>query len=514
MLLPALVLLHVCLHYVAALDLEVQVYYPAKGIRTLPSGAVFSLVLCHVEGCPSTGAWNMSMPGMPYGLAPELNIFNDSYAGNDLYVKHVAIPGDGPVFVTISACMQPAGNPFGNSSIIGYCDDGALDPVSNACVHVGMPFRSVAVSPGHAVVTAYPYFGMAAGSVSTMFKNLHSPQLGNDRDISVYVPASLRQNSVRREVNVLVVNDGTPFYMQQLAFPGGFDRNVLTGAVPETIMVGIPQNGTGCERQFELTFSVSNQTGCKASGGNTQYLDFIQNTVVPAVLKNMNAIQGEVSITGASYGGLTSCYAASARPHYFSRAFCQSPSVWWNYGQLPSVIKGNAKRNGLPKSVVMYLGTIEMGIPIPTSPAKTASWFSYVTKTADAWRAVGLNSSNLRLFTMNGGFHDVTAWATTFSEGIIQMYTPQFTARFQEQYAPGLNLNVVFPVPAASSPDGPRAFQAGDETAVVVVVVVMVVVSFVVLVGSWLYVKRNYVRKDAVHNPAIASPLLGDLRRL
>ena len=115
---------------------------------------------------------------------------------------------------------------------------------------------------------------------------------------------------------------------------------------------------------------------------------------------------------------------------------------------------------------------------------------------------------------MNGGFHDVTAWATTFSEGIIQMYTPQFTARFQEQYAPGLNLNVVFPVPAASSPDGPRAFQAGDETAVVVVVVVMVVVSFVVLVGSWLYVKRNYVRKDAVHNPAIASPLLGDLRRL
>ena len=507
-----------CLQYVAAMDLEVQVYYPARGIRNLPSGAVFSLVLCHVEGCPSTGAWNMSMPGVPYGLAPELNIFNDSYAGNDLYVKHVAIPGDGPVFVTVSACMQPAGNPFGNSSIIGYCDDGALDPVSNACVHVGMPFRSVAVSPGHAIVTAYPYFGMAAGSVSTMFKNLHSPQLGNDRDISVYVPASLRQNSVRREVNVLVVNDGTPFYMQQLAFPGGFDRAVLTGAVPETIMVGIPQNGTGCERQFELTFSVSNQTNCKASGGNSQYFDFIQSTVVPAVLKNMNAIQGEISITGTSYGGLTSCYAASARPHYFSRAFCQSPSVWWNYGQLPSVIEDNARLNGLPKSVVMYLGTTEMEIPLPTSPAhtKTASWYSYVNKTAEAWRAVGLNASNLRLFTMNGGFHDATAWATTFSEGIIQMYTPQFTARFQEQYAPGLNLNVVFPVrgavPAASGADaGPRAFQAvNEETAVVAVVVV----SVVALAGSWLYVKRNYVRKDAVHNPTIASPLLGDLHGL
>ena len=161
----------------------------------------------------------------------------------------------------------------------------------------------------------------------------------------------------------------------------------------------------------------------------------------------------------------------------------------------------------------MYLGTTEMEIPLPTSPAhtKTASWYSYVNKTAEAWRAVGLNASNLRLFTMNGGFHDATAWATTFSEGIIQMYTPQFTARFQEQYAPGLNLNVVFPVAAVSSADGPRAFQADDDTAVVVVIVA---VSAVALAGSWLYVKRNYVRKDAVHNPTIASPLLGDLHGL
>lgn len=327
-----LVFVFACLQYVAALNLEVQIFYPSAGIRNLPSGAVFSLVLCHVKGCPSTGAWNLSIPGMPYRLAPKLTVFNDSYVGGNLYVKNVAIPGNGPVYVAIYACFDPAGDPFGVSSIIGHCDSGALDPVSNACANVGMPYRSVTHSPGQALVTAYPYFGMVQGVVSTMFPNMHSPQLGNDRDISVYVPASLSQNTIHREVNVLVVNDGTPFYMQQLAFAGGFDRAVLTGAVPETIMVGLPQNGTGCERTFELTFSVSNQTGCKAlgeSGGSLKYFDFIQSTVVPAVMKKLNLSLGEVSITGVSYGGLASCYAASALPLYFKRAYCQSPSVWY-----------------------------------------------------------------------------------------------------------------------------------------------------------------------------------------
>jgi hypothetical protein len=73
-----LLFLLVCLQCVAALNLEVQVYCPASGIRNLPSGAVFSLALCHVKakGCPSTGAWNFSVPGMPYDLAHELTIFN------------------------------------------------------------------------------------------------------------------------------------------------------------------------------------------------------------------------------------------------------------------------------------------------------------------------------------------------------------------------------------------------------------------------------------------------------
>lgn len=35
----------------------------------------------------------------------------------------------------------------------------------------------------------------------------------------------------------------------------------------------------------------------------------------------------------------------------------------WNYGQLPAVIKTNAPLHGLPKSVVIYIGTTEMEVP-------------------------------------------------------------------------------------------------------------------------------------------------------
>ena len=188
------------------MDLEVRVHYPAPGIRNLPgSGAVFSLVLCHEQGCPSNGAWNQSIPGMPYD--PQLTIFNESFVGNDLYIKHLKIPGnEGTVYATISACFDPPGDPFGVSSIIGFCDDGVNDPVGDSCANVGMPYRSVVLSPAQAVITAYPYFSMAQGSVFTALENVHSPQFQNHHVINVYVPASLKPNNVRRKVNVLVVN--------------------------------------------------------------------------------------------------------------------------------------------------------------------------------------------------------------------------------------------------------------------------------------------------------------------
>lgn len=435
---------------VSSMTLEVQVNYPQSQVQEIPGGAVFALQICYLPGCPSDAWWNQSQPGLPY--IPELTILNSDYQGDDLYLKSIDIPNfEGTVYLTVYAAYSPAGDIFGLCSIKDYCNSTTVDPASNDCVAVGMPYRSVTQSLDKALIVAYPYFGAVAGSVYTMFPNLYSPQLHNFRDINVYIPASWTQNSINRSVNVLIVNDGTLFFLQQLAFLGGFDRAALTGAVPETIMIGVPQNVSGCERQYELTFSVEIAPTSCPSGGNSVYFQFLQETVVPAVVGNLTGMTlGEVSMTGVSFGGLTSCYAASYLPSYFRRVYCQSPSVWWNYGQLPTqTIPTNAATNGLPFSVAIYIGTTEMSVPqcVNINCTSTTPWITFVNETAYAWLNAGLPSDRLFFFTVNGGQHDSTAWATSFTTGIVQLYAPNFTSPYQDQYlassASSGNINIL-----------------------------------------------------------------------
>ena len=180
--------------------------------------------------------------------------------------------------------------------------------------------------------------------------------------------------------------------------------------------------------------------------------------------------------------------------------------MWWNYGELADVIKDNALKYGLPKSVVMYIGTTEMEVPqfSNSEHTKTMRWDERVNETAEAWRAAGLNSSNLFVFTVNGGQHDTTAWATAFSDGIIKMFTYDFTAPF-EQY--DRNMNVVFPMSLACPATAPQS--TSEPTGAIVVAAVVVVVSIMCLAGSWWYVKKNYVLKDSNCNP-LTDPLYVD----
>lgn len=428
------------------MTLEVQVFYPIEGIRELPGGEVFSLFICYEPQCPQNSFWNQSIPGMPYD--PAFTIYNTSYVGNNQFNHEIVIPDfNGTVYLVLSAVFYPAGYPLGLCSIINYCNWTAGDPGGNYCVNVGMPYYSQEISPGQGKIVAYPYFGMNSGFVYTIFPNFFSPQLGNFRDINVYVPSSYYQNTVQRNFSILVVNDGSLYSLQQLTGVGGFDRAVVTGAVPETIMIGIPQNVTGCERTYELTYSLTDQlhTSCR-TGGNHVYFNFVLDTVIPAVVANLSIGVAEIGMTGVSYGGLTACYAASALPAIFRRVYCQSPSTWWNYGQLPSVILGNAT-NGPPLSVAIYIGTNEMADPeaISANSSATTEWFTFVNETAFAFLAIGVPKKNVYFFTVNGGNHDLTAWATSFQTGVVQMYSPNFTSPYQRQYAPGANINVIVP---------------------------------------------------------------------
>ncbi len=154
----------------------------------------------------------------------------------------------------------------------------------------------------------------------------------------------------------------------------------------------------------------------------------------------------EVSMVGVSYGGLTSCYAATALPSYFRRVYCMSPSVWWNYQQLPNLIMANGQTNGLPLSIVIYIGSLEMTDEETTNVNKTSfePWFIPVNDTANAFLSIGLPSNALYFFTADGGNHDYVAWTTNFALGIVKMYTPNFTSIYQKQYQD--NVNIIYPI--------------------------------------------------------------------
>eukprot|EP01035_Chromulina_nebulosa_P024885 gene24885-32420_t len=255
-------------------------------------------------------------------------------------------------------------------------------------------------------LTIYPnYYVFGQGRLQApLLHNFYSPQLNNYRDISVYVPWSLIENSITRAVNILVQLDGDvetiPYYVFQgrerspLFNPivhvyfilgylsddlvGGFESYVLSGAAPESIMIGIgtANNGSGCpdpsngclERNYEFSNVACNADGnleagyCpwanQAYGGLDAFLNFTWDTVIPAVLQNISMLRGEVSIFGESLGGYASCYAAASRPTQFKRALCISPSFWWNYGSLSTLIPQLhvQHNNESPKAVVMTLG--------------------------------------------------------------------------------------------------------------------------------------------------------------
>lgn len=67
-------------------------------------------------------------------------------------------------------------------------------------------------------------------------------------------------------------------------------------------------------------------------GGSSLLLEWVRSDVVPAVLTALGLQLGEITLHGFSLGGLTACYGAATRPDLFARAWCASPSVWWNYG--------------------------------------------------------------------------------------------------------------------------------------------------------------------------------------
>lgn len=258
------------------------------------------------------------------------------------------------------------------------------------------------VSSGGAYVVAaggtldiYPFFGAPFGKVSIV-PGFQSPQLGNTRNLRIYLPPSYQENTAKR-YPVLYMHDGQNLFDAKTAAFGvewGIDetanRLIATGVMEEVIVVGIdntpdriPEYTPCCDRKY-------------GGGKLDAYQAFLVDTVKPYVDKSYRTLPGKetTAIMGSSLGGIASVYIAQRRPDVFSMSGGVSSSFWWDKQVF---IKQPAPR--VPVKFYLDAGTVSDGI-------------DETIEMRDAMLKQGYRAdTDLLFYKAEGGRHNEKSWA-------------------------------------------------------------------------------------------------------
>lgn len=95
------------------------------------------------------------------------------------------------------------------------------------------------------------------------------------------------------------------------------------------------------------------------SGGAPGFLTTIEKDIIPLIEYNYKTTK-ERGIFGHSLGGLFAAYCLLTKPTLFQKYSMNSPSLWWNDGEMVVVADSTAKRNPTIKaSIFISAGSLE-----------------------------------------------------------------------------------------------------------------------------------------------------------
>lgn len=189
-------------------------------------------------------------------------------------------------------------------------------------------YRELYAGNGHTVI----------GNVKVL-KDFESAQLGNRRDILVYLPPSYETGNERYPV--LYLHDGQNLFDEATSFAGEWrvdeTMEVLSEEGLEAVVVGIPN--AGLARLDEYSPFRDKRSG---GGLGDRYLDFIINDLKPLIDAQFRTLPGRenTGIMGSSMGGSISLYAFFRHPEVFGFAGAMSPSFWFANGAIFKYVKG------------------------------------------------------------------------------------------------------------------------------------------------------------------------------
>lgn len=173
-----------------------------------------------------------------------------------------------------------------------------------------------------------------------VYPQLESPQLGNCRDLLVYLPPSYTEGSMRR-YPVVYMHDGQNLFDAHTSYAGEWRVDETMEALAkeglEAIVVGVPNAGVA--RLDEYSPYPDARSG--GGGKGDAYLRFLFDTVRPLVESSFRVTTERAAraIIGSSMGGLISLYAFFAYPEHFGLVGALSPSLWFARGRVMNTVR-------------------------------------------------------------------------------------------------------------------------------------------------------------------------------
>ncbi|MEO8200874.1 MAG: alpha/beta hydrolase-fold protein [Gemmatimonadota bacterium] len=237
-----------------------------------------------------------------------------------------------------------------------------------------------------------------------------SPQLGNTREILVYLPYSYQRS--RRRYSVIYMQDGQNLFDPRTSFAG--DWGLLDGLTTlprrtvEPIIVAI--SNAGEDRLSEYSPFVD----AKGLGGQgDRYLDFVLDTVKPAIdqVFRTNAGRSGTGIAGSSMGGLISLYGFFRRPESFGFVASLSPSLWFADRAIFPFVESAPH---VPGKVYLDIGTAEGAESLANARRMRALLL------AKGYR----DGLDFRWMEESGGDHTEAAWGRRFKAALPFLLTP------------------------------------------------------------------------------------------
>ncbi len=250
------------------------------------------------------------------------------------------------------------------------------------------------------------------GTLHTL-PNVYSPELGNVRDVYVYLPPDY-EHEVRR-YPVVYMHDGQNLFDTGTAFghPWRVEEAVISAARlgQPSIVVGVPNAGPDRIAEYS-PFDDPRHGG----GRGDAYLDFLAHTLKPMIDQRYRTLRERrwTGIAGSSMGGLISLYAAVTRPETYGFAGVLSPSIWFAGQAIMPVVRQTVEElGGLSEPPRIYLdaGAREGGMTLENA-----------RRVRDLLIAGGFRvGTDLRWVEDPGGAHDELAWGRRFRKALPAM---------------------------------------------------------------------------------------------